>query len=183
MHLPLPEPMISADEISGAVRDMGRRLTDKFRGRRLTIFYISHGALTFTADLIRNIDLPLKLESICASSYRNTTESSGEVGLCGGRRHEIEGREVLITDDILDTGRTVSVLKEYLRGLKPSGISTCFLLDKPSRRKVKLKADFRCFEIPDSFVVGYGMDFRGYYRNLPYVGVLPEEVRSQVPEF
>ena len=169
----LPDPEVLIDEASVALRVacLGEELTEFFRGRKLSVVAISNGAMVFVADLIRHIKLPLQLDSISAHSYRGT-ESSGSVTVLSRLKLSMEGRDILLVDDILDTGRTLKEITSFLETLNPSSVSTCVLLDKPSRRAVEIEADYKGFTVDDVFVVGYGLDFEEYYRNLPYIGRL-----------
>lgn len=165
------EILISPEDLREKVAEMGTEITAKFAKRRLTVIAVSNGAILFVADLVRSIDLPMQLDSITARSYSGI-ESSGDVEILSDLKLDIAGRSVLLVDDILDTGRTLTRIVDFLKTLKPSGIETCVLLDKPSRRVVDIEADYVGFEVPDVFVVGYGLDYNEYYRNLPYVAVM-----------
>ncbi|NOY75681.1 MAG: hypoxanthine phosphoribosyltransferase [Kiritimatiellaeota bacterium] len=166
--------LIDQNKLKSRVVEMGAEITANFADRRLTVIAVSNGAILFVADLVRSIDLPMQLDSITAYSYSGT-KSSGDVKIFSDLKLDITGRSVLLVDDILDTGRTLSKIVEFLKTLEPSGVETCVLLDKPSRRVVDIKADYIGFEVPDVFVVGYGLDYNEYYRNLPYVAVIEPE--------
>ena len=168
------ETLIDETSLKKRVAAMGSRITADFAERHLTVIAISNGAILFVADLIRSIDLPMQLDSVTARSYSGV-ESSGDVKLFSDLKLDIAGRSVLLVDDILDTGRTLSKTVDFLKTLAPASVETCVLLDKPSRRVVDMEADYVGFEVPDVFVVGYGLDYNEYYRNLPYVGVLTLE--------
>jgi hypoxanthine phosphoribosyltransferase len=171
MELPQPDEFLSADSISAKVSELGRKITADFRGRQLTIVAITNGAVIFAADLIRQINLPMQLDMIPASSYAKT-ESSGTLTFRGGFKIEIKNRHVLLVDEILDTGRTMSGIKNYIKSFEPADIKICVLLDKPARRVIPVKSDYTGFSIPDRFVVGYGLDYKEHYRNLPYIGTI-----------
>ena len=168
------ETLIDQERLKERVAEMGAEITAEFADRRLTVIAVSNGAILFVADLVRNIDLPMQLDSITAYSYSGT-ESSGEVKIFSDLKLDITGRNVLLVDDILDTGRTLTKIIEFLKTLGPATVETCVLLDKPARRVVDIKADHVGFEVPDVFVVGYGLDYNEYYRNLPFVGVIDPE--------
>ena len=167
----VPETVIDEDTLLKRISEMGEEIANTFRGTPLTVISISNGATVFTADLIRRIDIPLQLDSITAYSYAGT-ESSGKVKMLSSLKLDIADRNVLLVDDILDTGRTMKHIIDFLKTLGPESVKTCVLLDKPSRRVIPVEADFRGFEVPDLFVVGYGLDYNEYYRNLPYVGTV-----------
>ncbi len=134
------------------------------------------GAVVFMADLIRHIDIPLNIDFMAVSSYGSSTESSGVVRILKDLDETVEGKDILIVEDIIDSGLTLSYMCDILRSRKPNSIKICTLLDKPSRRKIDLKVDYTGFEIPDYFVVGYGLDYAEKYRNLPDICVLKPEV-------
>ncbi len=169
-----PEVLIDAEKIHERVREMGMEITEHYRGRELNVVCVLRGAIPFTADLIRYIDIPFKLDAIYASSYVGR-ESSGKVDITVEPRLEFTGENVLIVDDILDTGNTLSKLIDTFSKKNPMEVKSCVLLDKPSRRTIDITADYIGFEIPDHFVVGYGLDCDEYYRNLPYIGIMKDE--------
>lgn len=148
-------------------------ITDEYRGKELTVVAVLNGSLIFMADLLRRVPLPLKLDCISISSYHGATESSGIVTFDQLSMPDVDGRHVLIVDDILDTGRTLQALCEKLRSAaRPLSVRICILLRKKKARTQKLEADFVGFDIADEFVVGYGLDYQEHYRNLPFIGVL-----------
>ncbi len=164
------------EAIVRAVDSLATRVTESFHGTEFTVVAVLKGSCIFAADLVRRLPLPMELGFAAAESYRTGT-LPGELEItCFPREEEVRGREVLLVDDILDSGRTLDVLRRKLLGWGAARVRTCVLLDKPARRVVPLQADFRCFEIEDVFAVGYGLDFAGRYRNLPYVAELREEV-------
>lgn len=167
--------LITDQQIATRVRRLARAIQRDFRGREMVIVSLLNGTVMFLADLIRQLSLPLRLDFIGVSSYGAGTES-GELVFTKELRLDVRGRDVLLVDDILDTGRTMRRVVEKVCLLGPRRIRTCVLLDKPSRRVEKVKADFVGFEIPDVFVVGYGLDYAEKYRNLPFVGVLKPEM-------
>ncbi len=167
--------LISEAQIARRVRELSREIEREFRGRELVVVAILNGTVMFLADLIRHLDLPLRLDFVGVSSYGLGTES-GELVFTKELRLGVQGRDVLLIDDILDTGRTLSRVLAKVRELKPRRIKTCVLLEKAVRRLESVRADYVGFAIPDLFVVGYGLDFAERYRNLPFIGVLHPNV-------
>jgi hypoxanthine phosphoribosyltransferase len=165
--------LITEAQIARRVSALAREIERDFRGRETVVVALLSGTVMFLADLIRHLDLPLRLDFIGVSSYGAGTQS-GELVFTKELRLDVRGRDVLLVDDILDTGRTLSRVLEKLRALKPRRIKTCVLLDKAARRVEKVEANYVGFEIPDLFVVGYGLDFAERYRNLRFVGVLKQ---------
>ena len=164
--------LVTEEEIAEAVRKLGAQLTEDYRGKDLVLLCILKGAIVFFGDLMRAIDLPLETEFMAVSSYGDATRSSGVVQIRKDLDHDITGRHILIVEDIIDSGVTLNYLKGHLATRGAASIRIATLLDKPARRRVDLKADYVCFEIPDAFVVGYGLDYGERYRNLPVIGVL-----------
>jgi hypoxanthine phosphoribosyltransferase len=172
--------LVSEAEIAAKVVELGARITHDYGGRRVTLVSVLKGSLPFMADLMRAIDLPLRIDLMEVSSYGgSTTESSGLVRILKDLSASIEGEDVLIVEDIIDTGLTLNYLIRYLRGKNPASLRICTLLDKPARRLVGIPVDYTGFTIPDQFVVGYGLDYGELYRNLPFVGVLRPEVYGE----
>jgi len=167
--------LISEARLAARIRRMARQIERDFRGRETVVVSLLNGTVMFLADLIRHLNLPLRLDFIGVSSYRAGT-TSGRLVFTKELRLDVSGRDVLLVDDILDTGRTMSCVLGRLRALGPRRIRTCVLLDKPSRRAENVRADYVGFSIPDYFVVGYGLDFAERYRNLPFVGVLRPQI-------
>lgn len=167
--------LISKQKIERRVRDLAKEVEKSFLGRELVIVALLNGTILFLADLIRHLNLPLRLDFLGLSSYRNGTRSR-ELIYTKDLSVDVRGRDVLVVDDILDTGRTLAKVLTKLKKLKPRQIKTCVLLDKPSRRVLHVKADFIGFQIPNLFVVGYGLDFAERYRNLPFVAVLRPQI-------
>ncbi len=163
--------LITDTQIARRIQSLARGIEREFRGREMVVISLLNGTVMFLADLIRHLNLPLRLDFMGVSSYGLGTES-GDLVFTKELRLDVHGRDVLLVDDILDTGRTMSRVLPKIRALKPRRIKICVLLDKPSRRTEKITADYVGFEIPDLFVVGYGLDFAERYRNLPFVGVL-----------
>ncbi len=172
MHQDLEKVLISQEEINQAVIRMGRQISRDYAGERPVFVCILKGAVMFFTDLLRQINLPLTTDFMAISSYGSSTKTSGVVRILKDLDHDVLGKDVLVVEDIVDSGLTLAYIKKVLdeRGARTVRLVT--LLDKPQRRRVELKVDYACFEIPNEFVVGYGLDYQEEYRNLPYVGVL-----------
>ena len=173
------EVLLSQEEIRLKVNELGERLTREYEDKELVMVGILRGAVVFFADLIRAVKLPMKIDFISVSSYGASTKSSGVVRFQKDLDTPIEGKHVIIVEDIVDTGLTLAYLVDSLKSRNALSVKTCCLLDKPSRRKADIVPDYTCFQIPDKFVVGYGLDFAQSFRNLPYIGVLKEEAYSK----
>ncbi len=171
--------LITDDQLARRIKGLAREIERDFRGREMVVVSLLSGTVMFLADLIRHLNLPLRLDFIGVSSYGLGTES-GELVFTKELRLDVRNRDVLLVDDILDTGKTMSRVLPKLRALKPRTIKTCVLLDKPSRRVENIRAHHVGFSIPDLFVVGYGLDFAERYRNLPFVGVLHPHIYQEV---
>ncbi|HYF81904.1 MAG TPA: hypoxanthine phosphoribosyltransferase [Clostridia bacterium] len=171
--------MISEEEIAKRVGELGKQLTEEYKGKDLLIVGILKGCMLFLSDLVRAIDLPLTMDFMVVSSYGSTTKSSGVVRIIKDLEREIEGKDVLIVEDIVDTGLTLSYLIENFKTRNPKSVKVCSLLDKPDRRKAQVDIEYVGFKIADEFVVGYGLDYAEIYRNLPFVCVLKPEVYSK----
>ena len=169
--------LISEEEIQKKVAEMGRKISDDFRGKDPLFVGVLKGCFIFMADLMRYVDIRCSMDFMAVSSYSGTT-STGAVKINKDLSEDIEGRHIIIVEDILDSGVTLNYLKNFLLVRKPASISIATLMDKPARRKADVYADYSCFEIPDAFVVGYGLDYNERYRNLPYIGVLKSEIYS-----
>jgi hypoxanthine phosphoribosyltransferase len=174
MKSDLKNILISEESIRERVHEMGRIISSDYKDRNPVFIGILKGALTFMADLIREIPLKLKYDFIAISSYGASTRSSGTVRIQKDLDYDIKGEHVLIVEDIVDTGLTLHFLLENLRVRNPKSIKICTLLDKPMKRRILIRPDYNGFEIPDVFVVGYGLDYNENYRNLPYIGILKE---------
>ncbi len=168
--------LINKEEIAQRVKQIANQINNDFRGENLIIVCILRGSCYFFADLTRELDNYVDLEFMSVSSYASGTSSSGEVRIIQDINCPIEGKNVIIVEDIVDTGYTLSYLKRILLERHPKNLKICALLDKPSRRKTDITADYVGFEVPNEFVVGYGLDFDQSYRNLPYIGVLKQEI-------
>jgi hypoxanthine phosphoribosyltransferase len=175
----LAEVLVSEDQIQAKVRELGARISVDYAGRELTLVSVLKGSLPFMADLMRSITVPVRIDLMEVSSYGGTsTESSGLVRILKDLSASIADEHVLLVEDIIDTGLTLNYLVRYLRGKSPASLRICTLLDKPARRLVEIPVDYTGFTIDDRFVVGYGLDFGEFYRNLRFVGVLRPEVYS-----
>jgi hypoxanthine phosphoribosyltransferase len=172
--------LISEEQIERRLREMAREIQRDFAGRELVMVSLLNGTVMFLADLIRHLTVPLRLDFIGVSSY-GAGSRPGEIVFTKELRLDVRGRDVLLVDDILDTGKTMVRVLEKLGPLQPRGIKTCVLLNKAARRVERIEADYVGFEIPDFFVIGYGLDFAERYRNLPFLGVLRPEVYRQTP--
>lgn len=177
----IKEILISEEEIKAKLKELGEKITRDYRDSdNILLVGVLKGAVLFIADLIRHIDLPLEVDFMAVSSYGASTESSGVVRILKDLEQNIQGKNILIVEDIIDSGLTLSYLYNLLKSRNPADIKICTLLDKPSRRKVDIKVDYLGFEIPDYFVVGYGLDYNEKYRNLPFIGVLkPEAINAR----
>jgi hypoxanthine phosphoribosyltransferase len=179
LHADVAEVLLSEERIREKVVELGERISADYAGRELTLVSVLKGSLPFMADLMRSIELPLTIDLMEVSSYGGAaTETSGLVRIIKDLSASIDSREVLLVEDIIDTGLTLNYLLRYLRGKNPASLRICTLLDKPARRLVEIPVDYVGFTIPDQFVVGYGLDYADHYRNLRYVGVLRPEVYS-----
>ena len=169
--------LISEEEIQKKVSEMGKKISDDFRDKDPLFVGVLKGCFIFMADLMRYVDIRCSMDFMAVSSYSGTS-STGAVKINKDLSEDIEGRHIIIVEDILDSGVTLNYLKNFLMVRRPASISIATLMDKPARRKADVYADYSCFEIPDAFVVGYGLDYNERYRNLPYIGVLKSEIYS-----
>ena len=171
--------LIPSEQIQAKVAELGTRVSSDYAGREVILVSVLKGSLPFMADLMRAITIPVQIDLMEVSSYGGTTtESTGLVRILKDLSSSIEGKDVLIVEDIIDTGLTLNYLIRYLRGKNPASLRICTLLDKPARRLVEIAIDYLGFTIPDQFVVGYGLDYGERYRYLPFIGVLRPEVYS-----
>ena len=170
--------LLSEDEIREKVRELGGKITADYKNSNLMLVTVLKGAVVFLADLMRQIDVPAEIDFMVVSSYGSGVKSSGVVKIVKDLDVPLAGKDILIVEDILDSGLTLSYIKELLESRGPRSIRIATLLDKPSRRKVDLQADYIGFSVPDEFVIGYGLDSDEKYRNLPYIGILKPEVYS-----
>jgi hypoxanthine phosphoribosyltransferase len=178
MHDDVKEILISEEKIAKRIVELGSQITHDYKDKNLFVICILKGAAIFTADLYRHMEIPATVDFMAISSYGDRTQSSGVVRISKDLDVSIEGKDVLIIEDIIDSGLTLSYLLANLRSRHPASLRTCVLLDKPERREVSISVDYIGFTIPDQFVVGYGLDYAQRFRNLPYIGVLKPEVYS-----
>lgn len=167
--------LISADRIRGRVDELALEIRTAYAGRPVTVVGILTGSLVFLADLIRRVDLPLKIGLISASSYPGTATTAGALTIRDELLPDVEGRDLLLLDDILDTGQTISRIVDHLKTRGATSVRTCVLLRKIGRQTVPFEPDYTGFAIPDRFVIGYGLDYNDEYRHLPFIGVLPDD--------
>ena len=170
--------LLSEEELHAKVAELGAQITKDYEGKNLLLVTVLKGAVVFLADLMRTIDQPAEIDFMVVSSYGSGVKSSGVVKIVKDLDINLEGKDILIVEDMLDSGMTLDYIKGMLLDRNPASIRICALLDKPARRKVDLQADYVGFTIPDEFVIGYGLDYDEKYRNLPYIGVLKPEVYS-----
>jgi len=161
--------LFSEEQINSRISELGKVITEDYKGKKLYVLSLLRGSFVYAADLVRAIEVDTKIGFMTTSSYGHSETSSGSVKVVNDIPDDIEGWDVLIVDDIVDTGITMDFVVNHISKLNPASIKTCVLLDKPSRRKVEINPDYCCFEIEDIFVVGYGLNYGDYYRNIPYV--------------
>lgn len=168
------EKMITEEEVNNRIRELGEEITRDYKGRSVRLVCILRGAVFFMCELAKRIELPVSFDFMSVSSYGSRTTSSGIVRIIKDLEDPVDGEDVIIVEDIIDSGRTLSFLKELFRSRGAASIRVCTLLDKPSRRapEINIHVDYKGFEVPDQFVVGWGMDYDQRYRNLPYIGVI-----------
>ena len=176
MHQDVEKILYTEEELNSRVKELGAQITADYQGKAPVLASVLRGSYIFMADLTRAIDLPISVDFMAVSSYGSGTVSSGQVEIKKDLSDSIEGKDLLIVEDILDSGNTLYYLLDVLRARKPASIRICTLMDKPSRRAKPIRADYVGFTIPDAFIVGYGLDYDEKYRNLPYVGVLKPSV-------
>lgn len=168
--------LISEEELQDIVKKLGKQISEDYKDKDLLLVSVLKGSVIFMADLMRAIDIPCNIDFMAVSSYGSGTSSSGVVKIIKDLDKAIEGKDLLIVEDILDSGRTLNYIKGILEARSPNSIRICTLFDKPERREVNLYADYIGSKVPNEFIVGYGLDYSEYYRNLPYIGVLKESV-------
>ena len=164
--------LIDEQKLQSRISEIAKQIEEEYKGKEITLICILKGSIFFTVDLAKKINGDVRLEFIRVSSYGEGTESSGEIKMKLDLKDSIQGKDVIVIEDIIDTGRTLSYLLEYLKMKDPNSVKLCALLDKPDRRVVDVKVDYTGFQIPDKFVIGYGLDYDEKYRNLPYVGYI-----------
>jgi len=173
------EVLIDADALRARIEELGEEISREYEGRELLLIGVLKGAVFFMADLMRHLSVPCEVDFMAISSYGAQTDSSGVVRILKDLDINIEGRHVLVVEDIIDSGLTLSYLMRNLESREPASLEICALLTKPSRREIDVPVRWIGFEIPNKFVIGYGLDFAERYRNLPYVGVLTEELMPE----
>ena len=169
--------LLSEEEIQEKVSEIGKQISLDFEGKNPIFVGVLKGCFIFMADLMRNVSIPCSMDFMAVSSYSGTT-STGAVKINKDLSEDILGRHLILVEDILDSGVTLNYLKQYLTVRQPASIHIATLLDKPARRKAPIQPDYSCFQVPDAFVVGYGLDYNERYRNLPYIGILKPKVYS-----
>lgn len=167
-----PEIFITEEEIAARIKELGEKITEDFDGQELVVVCVLKGAFIFCSDLIRKVDVPIRLEYVQVSSYGNSTQSSGEPKMELDITGSVEGKNVLIVEDIIDTGNTVHFLENLIKHRKARSVKLAALLFKPNKARFNISIDYLGFEIEDKFVIGYGLDYAGRYRELPYIGIL-----------
>jgi len=176
MHSDIESVLLSAEQIDSKVSEIAEAINRDYAGMEPIVISVLKGSFIFMADLVRKFNFKCTVDFMSVSSYGDGTSTSGRARISKDLDMDIAGKDVIIVEDILDSGVTLSYLMEVLGARKPASISICTLLDKPSRRKAQVWAKYSCFEVPDAFVVGYGLDYAQKYRNLPYIGILKPEV-------
>ena len=172
----IKEVLIRDEEIQAKVKELAGQINRDYRDKDLVLVGVLNGAFVFLSDLMRNLDIPCTVDFVSWSSYGKDTSSSGVFRIMKDLETNVESKHVLVVEDIIDTGLTLHYLLDTIRARKPASVRVAALLDKPSRRRIEAKADYLGFQIPDAFVVGYGLDFAQSYRNLPFIGILKPEI-------
>lgn len=178
MHDDIKNVLVSEEELKAKVAELGAQISRDYEGKNLVLVSILKGSVVFMADLMRAVSIPCSIDFMVVSSYGNGVKTSGVVKIVKDLDADLAGKDLLIVEDILDTGMTLHYLKQLLQDRNPNSIRIATLLDKPERRRAAVRADYVGYQVPDEFVVGYGLDYDEKYRNLPYVGVLKPEVYS-----
>ena len=179
MHDDVKTVLVSEEQLKAKVAELGAQISRDYAGKNLVLVSILKGSVVFMADLMRAVSIPCNIDFMVVSSYGGSNTTSGLVKIIKDRDGDLSGKDVLIVEDILDTGVTLSNLVPMLKMRNPNSVKICTILDKPSRRKADIQPDYEGFQVPDEFVVGYGLDYDEKYRNLPYVGVLNPEVYTK----
>lgn len=172
----IQEILISEEELNEKVKELAAQITADYKGKDLLLLCILKGGVMFLADLARNIKMPVSLDFMAVSSYGTSSESSGVVKIVKDLNESIEGKHIIIVEDIIDSGLTLNYLVNYLKARGPKSVEICTILDKPERREVEVPVKYKGFDVPNAFLVGYGLDYSEKYRNLPFVGILKEEI-------
>ena len=179
MHDDIKTVLVSEEQLKAKVAELGAQISRDYAGKNLVLVSILKGSVVFMADLMRAVDCPARIDFMSVSSYGSGTKTSGVVKIVKDLDINLEGYDLLLVEDILDSGRTLYYLREILEKRNPASIRIATLLNKPARREADIAPDYSCFEVPDEFVVGYGLDYAEKYRNLPYIGVLKPEVYTK----
>lgn len=179
MHKDISEILFTEEQLQSRIKELGEQITKDYKDRNPLVICVLKGAFMFLADLVKRIDTPLELDFMAVSSYGDSTKSSGIVKIIKDLDQPVEGRDVIIVEDIIDSGLTLTYLIDVLERRNALSVAVVTMFDKPARRTVGLEVDYKGYEIPDSFVVGYGLDYAEKYRNLPYLGILKEEVYTR----
>lgn len=176
MHKDLEKVLYTEEEIKDAAKRLADQINEDYAGQEVVFVGLLKGSVQFMADLLKNIEIMCTVDFMCVSSYGNGTKSTGRVNIIKDLSEPIDGKNVIIVEDIIDSGNTLNFINRYFSAKNARSVRICTLLDKPSRREVEIDVDYIGFDVPDEFVVGYGLDYREYYRNLPYIGVLKPEI-------
>ncbi|ERI92502.1 hypoxanthine phosphoribosyltransferase [Clostridiales bacterium oral taxon 876 str. F0540] len=176
MREDIKEILLTSESLAQKIKELGNNISRDYKGKELVLIGILKGSVMFMADLMKEITIPCSMDFMAVSSYGSSTTSSGVVRILKDLDFEIEGKDVLIVEDIIDSGITLKYLMEYLKARKANSLEIVCLLTKPERRKVQIDVKYTGFTVPDEFLVGYGLDYAEKYRNLPYIGILKEEV-------
>lgn len=179
MHPDIERILVSEEDIHARIKEVGAQISEEYRGKCPILVGVLKGVVPFFAEMAQAITIPVQEDFMCVTSFEGGTASTGKLTFRKDIDHDIEGRDVLILEDIVDSGSTLKMIVELFKARNPHSVKICTLLDKPSGRKVELVPDYSCFTIPAAFVVGYGLDYDDYYRNLPYVGVLKPSVYTE----
>jgi len=179
MHNDIEKILITEEEIAAKVKEFGKRISKDYEGKDLILIAVLKGSVVFIADIMRQITIPFSIDFMAVSSYGNESSSSGTVKINMDLKQDIKGKDVLIIEDIIDSGLTLTYLTKFLYSRKPNSIKICAILNKKECHKAEIKTDYLGFDIPSDFVVGYGLDYAEKYRGLPYVGILKPEVYSK----
>lgn len=161
--------LFSREEINKRVRELGEEISEIYRDKDLVVVSLLRGSFIFCADLVRELDIPVEIDFITTASYGHEEVSSGRVEIVHDLRSELKGKDILIVDDIMDSGNTIRKVRDHLLDKEPNSVNICVMLDKPDRRQVELEPDYVGFSIPDVFIVGYGLNYGDFYRNIPYI--------------
>ena len=176
MNKDIQEILFTEDVLQNKVKELAKKITNDYKGKELLVIGVLKGSVLFAADLIKNIEMPCQIDFMAVSSYGNSSETSGIVRILKDLDTEAAGKDILIVEDIVDSGVTLNYLLNYLKARKANSVEIVSLLTKPSRRRIELDVKYIGFEVPDEFLVGYGLDYAEKYRNLPFVGILKREV-------